>query len=558
MAVLAHSQTLITGEYFIDKDPGFGKGIAISFNPADTIKGVSVPVNSVGLSVGYHYVFIRVRNSYGHWGNYRQQRFYVYNNDSIKPNNDSVYLVQAEYFIDTVPTPGKGKLIDLPHVSSISYDDSIPGFVADNFIHSVGVRVKDNKGAWSFIKADTVPTGGMEISVTSSPYLRQNEKTKYTITLKNKRSTDLYDVFLIVRPTNLPNTGAVNASLDNDVDTINGIDVKNVSPITRFNDQQYIPIWIYSIPSQTEKTFDFYMNVFGEFGHQILNQSFEIYYDFIDRFKPSFRTNGDTTDFINSRVFSVLYNTIYLEQNSISAFNIDDSLINRKLDSSFKLINNLFDEPIMFNKIIKPVVNSSFKLDISDSLTNFFATDCIAFLRQSFFADDNPIEADSVILKTQRISCENQCSIDCPLPFPPLYPIEDFIIKSIPCVPRCYCVCEGNKETNINRPHGGIDISINPKASKNTRYKWSNYLQEIYSIYDGIVSEVGWENKNQKIGFGYRVIVESKCNGVTFFTTYGHLTPYPAVRKGDPIKAGEIVGLRVEVVLLLVLTFILK
>ncbi len=132
--ILSYSQYVVTGEYFIDTDPGLSKGIPVSINPADTIKSVTVPVSVAGLSMGYHYLYIRVKDSYGHWGNYRRQRFYIYNNNPIPPNNDSVYLVLAEYFIDTIPTPGKGKLIDLPHVDSIHYNDSIPGLILDTGI----------------------------------------------------------------------------------------------------------------------------------------------------------------------------------------------------------------------------------------------------------------------------------------------------------------------------------------------------------------------------------------------------------------------------------------
>lgn len=552
--ILANCQNIITGEYFIDKDPGLGKGVPIILIPADTIKSVSVPVNSAGLSVGYHYVFIRVKDSYGHWGNYRLKRFYVYNNDSIPPNEDSVYLVQAEYFIDAVPTPGKGKLIDLPHVNSISYDDSIPGFVADNLIHSIGVRVKDNKGAWSFIKADTVPTGGLEISVTASPYIRQNEKTKYSITIKNNRSTDLFDIFLIVRPTNLPNTGVTNASLNNDADTINGVDVKSVNSITQFNGQQYIPIWIYSIPSQKEKTFDFYMNVVGEYGHQLLNQEFEIYYDFEDIYKPLFRINGDTSDFKSSRLFSIMRNTIYLEQDAVQAFMLPDSVITKKLDLIFKSISGLLDNPVMINKIVKPIVSNGFGLNISDSLSDIFARDCFAFLRRSFFADDDPEEetedTTSFIKRTTDAKC-SPCMLDCPIPVAPLTPVNSFYISSYPCIQRCYCQC-GTDGYQHNNPgiHGGMDISLNRNtASEKEKEKWDQSKYDVIAIYDGKVVYADYEYEKDENGdlkpvptkgFGYHVTVETQCKGTKFTTIYGHLNPdNKAVKVGDSVYAGK-------------------
>lgn len=249
--------------------------------------------------------------------------------------------------------------------------------------------------------------------------------------------------------------------------------------------------------------------------------------------------NGDTSDFKSSRLFSMMRNTIYLEQNAVQAFMLPDSIITEKLDLNFKSINGLFDNPIMINKIVKPVVNNGFGLNISDSLSEIFATDCFAFLRRSFFDDDDPEEetTDSISFenKTTDTKC-NPCLLTCPILVAPLVPASSFYITSYPCIPRCYCQC-GTDGFQHNNPgiHGGMDIAINRKtASKEEQKKWDDSKYEVIAIYDGKVVYADYEYEKDKNGkwrpvpnkgFGYHVKVETQCNGTTFTTIYGHLNP---------------------------------
>ncbi len=54
-------QNIIAAEYFIDTDPGFGNGMAISLSPAVDINNIAAAVNVTGLSTGTHRVYIRTK-----------------------------------------------------------------------------------------------------------------------------------------------------------------------------------------------------------------------------------------------------------------------------------------------------------------------------------------------------------------------------------------------------------------------------------------------------------------------------------------------------------------
>ncbi|MEO8111694.1 MAG: hypothetical protein ABI594_16730 [Ginsengibacter sp.] len=53
-------------EYFIDTDPGFGKGTPIAIDSSTNLANFMVPVNISGLSVGNHIFFIRSRSATGY------------------------------------------------------------------------------------------------------------------------------------------------------------------------------------------------------------------------------------------------------------------------------------------------------------------------------------------------------------------------------------------------------------------------------------------------------------------------------------------------------------
>lgn len=90
-------------------------------------------------------------------------------------------------------------------------------------------------------------------------------------------------------------------------------------------------------------------------------------------------------------------------------------------------------------------------------------------------------------------------------------------------------ICGGVKG---KKQHDGLDI----KATVNT---------PTFSMYDGIVSDARdtfYPGKYKENSYGNYILVTTKINGKTVFIKYNHLNKVN-VKKGDKIKAGQIIGL---------------
>ena len=58
---------ITSAEYFIDKDPGFGKAVPVALNPATDQPNFIMDVNITGLSAGVHRLYLRSRDKSGKW-----------------------------------------------------------------------------------------------------------------------------------------------------------------------------------------------------------------------------------------------------------------------------------------------------------------------------------------------------------------------------------------------------------------------------------------------------------------------------------------------------------
>lgn len=69
-------------EYFIDTDPGFGNGTAVSISPNTTLSNVNFTAELTGLSNGKHILQIRARNANNQWSTVGIREFVVCSNPS--------------------------------------------------------------------------------------------------------------------------------------------------------------------------------------------------------------------------------------------------------------------------------------------------------------------------------------------------------------------------------------------------------------------------------------------------------------------------------------------
>ena len=150
-AALATAQNITGAEYFIDTDPGEGKGTAIAITPGLNLTNVPVSVNTSSLTNGQHRLYMRVRNNEGRWSITNTKDFNVdfdfnYPGALTAPQN----VTALEYFFDTDPGEGKGISISItPGVNLTNITTSINTSNLSVGTHRVYIRAKNAEGRWS-------------------------------------------------------------------------------------------------------------------------------------------------------------------------------------------------------------------------------------------------------------------------------------------------------------------------------------------------------------------------------------------------------------------------
>ncbi len=150
---LTPAGNLALAEYFIDTDPGLGKGQPISIGAVTNVANLDVAVNTAGLSMGTHRVYVRVKNTSGAWGIVSYREFLVeagvpYPAAPVAAEN----VVAAEYFIDTDPGYGRGNAITITpglQVADINVAANTSGL--SQGVHRVYIRTKSSEGRWSVV-----------------------------------------------------------------------------------------------------------------------------------------------------------------------------------------------------------------------------------------------------------------------------------------------------------------------------------------------------------------------------------------------------------------------
>ncbi len=135
------AQQIVAGEYFVDVDPGVGRGVAVAGTAGDT--GIfSFSISTTALAAGFHSLGFRAKNSMGLWGHYENRVFYISSQTAV-----SATITAAEYFLDT--DPGVGLAIPIPVTGGdvVSLQFQIANIPAG--FHVLAVRVKNETGSWS-------------------------------------------------------------------------------------------------------------------------------------------------------------------------------------------------------------------------------------------------------------------------------------------------------------------------------------------------------------------------------------------------------------------------
>ncbi|MBE9485022.1 MAG: PKD domain-containing protein, partial [Bacteroidetes bacterium] len=151
---------LLAAEYFFDTDPGVGNATPFNIAAGDTVYFPTyIPLTS--LSVGYHHLFIRTRDTYGSWSVYLDKIFNIY--DTVTSNiPDQAPIAAAEYFFDEDPGIGNGTALIITMADSISENKTIPVTGLDPGYHSLFIRTKDLFGKWSLYRESRFEIYGVD------------------------------------------------------------------------------------------------------------------------------------------------------------------------------------------------------------------------------------------------------------------------------------------------------------------------------------------------------------------------------------------------------------
>lgn len=145
-------------EAFFDTDPGEGNGLPLTVTPGETVQ-LSGLLDTSGMSAGFHYLTVRVRDDDGRWS-LRETRLLLL--EAPLPEPDDLSLAGAEWFVNGDPGPGQGMSVPMP-VDGLW--DEVQENLAQDILglpvgkHLVGLRVKDNLGRWSPTVLDSTLVG---------------------------------------------------------------------------------------------------------------------------------------------------------------------------------------------------------------------------------------------------------------------------------------------------------------------------------------------------------------------------------------------------------------
>ena len=163
------NNAVANAEFFVDQDPGEGKGIALDIAIDGALDGVAEALRGstiLGrLAVGPHVLFLRFRDRAGVWSKPVGQTFNVAG--AAFASAQPVRLAAAEGRIDG------GLPIALP-ADDLSFDDLVESVTLRRTVgagyHALSIRFKDSQGVWSDGNFDS-DNDGVDDAVDNCPYL---------------------------------------------------------------------------------------------------------------------------------------------------------------------------------------------------------------------------------------------------------------------------------------------------------------------------------------------------------------------------------------------------
>ncbi len=130
---------IIAAEYFINGDPGVGRGVPLTVSVVGNTVNLITSIPSGSLSEGFHNLFVRTKTASG-WGLTEQRLFYI---SAI--GTDVNGITAAEYFIDNDPGGGNGNPISITGSgSTVDFSAFIPTNTLSSGFHQLHIRARTN------------------------------------------------------------------------------------------------------------------------------------------------------------------------------------------------------------------------------------------------------------------------------------------------------------------------------------------------------------------------------------------------------------------------------
>jgi len=133
-------------EYYVDRDPGFGKGIKVPLDISSANLSLDFNVNLNNIDNGSHMLFIRSMDASGNWSLSYSRPFYKVKTTSLDAPSK---IIKAEYYFDDDPGFDNGINVPIEENKSIAKSYIIDLSNIDNGFHVLYFRVQDEFGRWS-------------------------------------------------------------------------------------------------------------------------------------------------------------------------------------------------------------------------------------------------------------------------------------------------------------------------------------------------------------------------------------------------------------------------
>lgn len=136
------AQQIVTGEYFIDTDPGVGRGVAVAGTASADNRIFLFSIGTSSLQAGFHTIGFRAKDNLGVWSHFESRSFYVSSETPVTPA-----ITSAEYFLDTDPGVGLATPISVTSGNTVMLQFPVTNVTAG--FHVLAIRVKNAAGNWS-------------------------------------------------------------------------------------------------------------------------------------------------------------------------------------------------------------------------------------------------------------------------------------------------------------------------------------------------------------------------------------------------------------------------